>query len=100
MKRRIDLGLLYSRSGSYALISDACRTGALAAVAEVNAGPFDLELVPVERDPGGNIDFYAPLCEELLAHEGLRHVVGCVTSWSRQSRQSARITMDRPPPAV
>ncbi|RHZ96217.1 N-acetylmuramoyl-L-alanine amidase [Cereibacter sphaeroides] len=84
MKRRIDLGLLYSRSGSYALISDACRTGALAAVAEVNAGPFDLELVPVERDPGGNIDLYAPLCEELLAHEGLHHVVGCVTSWSRK----------------
>ncbi|WP_145111277.1 transporter substrate-binding protein [Cereibacter sediminicola] len=84
MKRRIDLGLLYSRSGSYALISEACRTGALAAVAEVNAGPGDLELVPVERDPCGNIDLYAPLCEDLLANEGVRHVVGCVTSWSRK----------------
>ena len=33
MKRRIDLGLLYSRYGSYTLISEACRTGVLTAVA-------------------------------------------------------------------
>ena len=37
--RRIELGLLYSRSGSYSLISEACRTGALAAIALVNADP-------------------------------------------------------------
>ncbi|MCE6959840.1 transporter substrate-binding protein [Cereibacter sphaeroides] len=84
MTRRIDIGLLYSRSGSYALISEACRTGALAAIAEVNEDPRDLVLVPVERDPGGNIDLYAPLCEDLLAQQGLRHVIGCVTSWSRK----------------
>ena len=35
MRRRIEIGFLFSRSGSYALISDACRTGALAAIAEV-----------------------------------------------------------------
>lgn len=57
MKRRIELGLLYSRSGDYALIAEACRTGALAAIAEVNADPtLDLCFQPVERDPGGDID--------------------------------------------
>ena len=85
VKRQIRLGLLLSRSGSYALISEACRSGALAAIARINADPsLDLRFVPVERDPGGNVDAYAPLCEELLRDEGARHVVGCVTSWSRK----------------
>ena len=37
MRRRIEIGLLYSREGSYALLSEACRAGALSAMAEVNA---------------------------------------------------------------
>lgn len=85
MARRIELGLLYSRSGSYSLISEACRTGALSAIAMVNADPtLDLSFVPVERDPGGNADLYGPLCEEILRDSSARHVIGCVTSWSRK----------------
>jgi hypothetical protein len=85
MKRRIEIGLLYSRSGTYSLISEACRSGALAAMAMVNADPrLDVCLVPVERDPGGNVDLYGPLCGEILRDTGARHVVGCVTSWSRK----------------
>lgn len=84
-KRRIEIGLLYSRSGSYSLISEACRSGALAAIAELNADPaLDLSFVPVERDPEGNVDLYGPLCEEILRDTGARHVIGCVTSWSRK----------------
>ena len=85
MKRRIELGLLYSRSGSYSLISEACRSGALAAIAMVNADPaLDLTFLPVERDPGGNVDAYAPYCEEILRDTAARHVLGCVTSSSRK----------------
>ena len=85
MKRRIELGLLYSRSGSYSLIAEACRSGVLAAIARVNADPaLDLTFIPAERDPGGNVDDYAPLCEEILRDTGARHVLGCVTSWSRK----------------
>ena len=85
MKRRIEIGLLYSRSGSYSLISDACRSGALAAIAQLNADPdIDLSFIPVERDPGGNVDLYGPLCEEILQATSARHVIGCVTSWSRK----------------
>lgn len=84
-KRRIELGSLYSLSGSYALISEACRTGVLAAIAAVNADPaLDLEFVAVERDPQGNVDLYGPLCEEILRDSSARHVIGCVTSWSRK----------------
>lgn len=84
-KRRIKIGLLYSRTASYCLISEACRSGALAAIAEVNAdADLDLAFVPVERDPEGNVDLYGPLCEEILRDTGARHVIGCVTSWSRK----------------
>lgn len=85
MRRRIEIGLLYSRDGSYTLISEACRAGALAAIAEVNADPaLDITLLPVERDPRGNIDLYAPLCEDILRTSSARHIVGCITSWSRK----------------
>ncbi len=85
MKRRVEIGLLFSRTGSYALLSRACREGALAAVDAVNTDPaIDITLVPVERDPGGNIDLYGPCCEEILRDTSARHVVGCITSWSRK----------------
>lgn len=85
VRRRIEVGLLFSRSGSYALIAEACRSGALAAIARVNADPsLDLAFVPVERDPGGNADAYAAACEDILRNSSARHVVGCVTSWSRK----------------
>jgi branched-chain amino acid transport system substrate-binding protein len=84
-KRRLEIGLLYSRSGTYSLISDACRLGALAAIAEVNADPgLDIAFAPIERDPQGNIDLYGPLCEDILRNTTARHVIGCVTSWSRK----------------
>ena len=40
MKRRIDLGLLYSRSGSYSLISEACRMGVEALRRRVPESPY------------------------------------------------------------
>lgn len=85
MRRRIEIGLLYSREGSYALLSEACRTGALSAIAEINADPScSVELVAVERDPRGNLDLYGPLCAEILRDTSARHVVGCITSSSRK----------------
>lgn len=85
MRRRIEIGLLYSLEGSYALLSQAARSGALRGMAAVNASPtLDLTLVPVARDPKGNIDLYGPLCEEILQETSARHVIGCVTSWSRK----------------
>ena len=85
LKRRVEIGILYSRSGNYRLISDACRKGALSAIAEVNADPRGLvEFVPVEFDPQGNADRYAAGCAEILQGSGARHIIGCVTSWSRK----------------
>ncbi|MAE88682.1 MAG: N-acetylmuramoyl-L-alanine amidase [Pelagibaca sp.] len=95
MTREIDLGILFSRSGTYSLISESKRTGALKAVAQVNADPaLDIVFNPVERDPQGNIDAYAPLCEEILRDSGARHVIGCTTSWSRKEVIPALERMD------
>lgn len=85
MKRIVTLGLLYSRSGSYARISEACLTGAKNAIAQVNADPErKISFDAVARDPGGNVDLYGPLCENILNTTHARHIIGCVTSWSRK----------------
>ena len=85
LKRRVEIGILYSRSGNYALVSQACRAGALAGIAAVNADPDgQVEFVPVERDPEGNIDRYAQGCQDILANSSARHIIGAVTSWSRK----------------
>lgn len=82
---RIEIGILFSRSGTYSRISEACRSGALAAIEAVNAdATLPIELVAVERDPQGNVDRYGPLCAEILRESSARHIVGCVTSWSRK----------------
>ncbi|MER8477615.1 transporter substrate-binding protein [Mesorhizobium sp. M1163] len=85
MKRHIEIGILYSRSGNYRLVSESCRAGAMNAIADVNADPVvPFEFIPVERDPQGNIDRYASGCADILANSGARHIIGCVTSWSRK----------------
>lgn len=85
MAKRFELGLLFSRSGTYSLISESCRQGALRAIEAVNArAGGELTIVPVERDPRGNIDLYAPLASDILRNSEARHIVGCITSWSRK----------------
>lgn len=85
LRASIEIGVLFSRSGSYSLLGEACRAGALRAIAEIDAEPgLAFRFVPVERDPGGNVDRYGPLCAEILRTTGARHIVGCVTSWSRK----------------
>jgi len=60
LKRRVEIGILYSRSGNYRLVSDACRAGALAAIADINGDPSIPALFsPVKYDPQGNADGYA-----------------------------------------
>ncbi|MER8865477.1 transporter substrate-binding protein [Mesorhizobium sp. M0751] len=85
MKRHIEIGILYSRSGNYRLVSESCRAGAMNAIADLNVDPaIPFEFAPVERDPQGNIDRYASGCADILANSGARHIIGCVTSWSRK----------------
>ena len=85
VKTRIRLGILFSGSGGYELLGRACRDGALSAVEEVNADRGrSIAFDPVEDDPAGRIDAYAPQCADLMQRDGARHIIGCITSWSRK----------------
>ncbi|RIY02485.1 N-acetylmuramoyl-L-alanine amidase [Aureimonas flava] len=85
MERHIEIGVLFSRSGHYERLSNACRDGAMSGIAAVNEDPGRrVRFRAVERDPGGRIERYAPLCADLLSNTRARHVVGCITSWSRK----------------
>ncbi|MCZ0963700.1 transporter substrate-binding protein [Paracoccus benzoatiresistens] len=85
MARKIEIGVLFSRSGPYRLMGEASRSGVLKGVAQVNEhNRFDLSFHPVERDPAGDVDAYAPLSEDILSTSGARHIIGCTTSWSRK----------------
>lgn len=81
----VPLGLLFSTEGDYALLSDEARRGALAAVEHVNGNAERRVSFEVHKaDPHGRTDRYAPLCADLLRGGEIRHVVGCITSWSRK----------------
>ncbi|MCE7026632.1 transporter substrate-binding protein [Jiella avicenniae] len=85
MKRRVELGLLFSCSGNYQLLSAASKAGAEAGIAAVNADDRrTVAFQPVARDPEGKTDRYAPLCAEIFRDSSARHVVGCTTSLSRK----------------
>lgn len=85
MKRCIEIGILFSHSGDYQLLSKDSRDGVRAGIKAVNADsrrPFRFEAR--ERDPQGQIERYSSLCAELLREEGVQHIFGCTTSWSRK----------------
>ncbi|WP_062118100.1 transporter substrate-binding protein [Aureimonas sp. AU40] len=85
MKQSVGIGVLFSQSGSYERLGQACREGVYGAIAAVNADPARrIRFEAVDCDPAGRIEHYAPLCAELLTGAKLRHVVGCITSWSRK----------------
>ncbi|PST22490.1 hypothetical protein C7U60_11745 [Mesorhizobium plurifarium] len=79
------VGVLFSRSGSYAQPASQGFRGTMAAIEHVNASPrFAFRLDAFHLDPAGEADRYAPLCRQLIREHDVRHVVGCTTSWSRK----------------
>lgn len=83
MRRKVRVGLLFSSSGSYALLGQAMHAGALLAIHEINGGRSDIVLEPAPVDPGGKLSDYVDGAGRLL-HDGVTHVVGCYTSSSRK----------------
>lgn len=85
MRRVVEIGILFSRSGDYQLLSNASRDGVYAAIDAINRDSArSIQLVAKERDPQGRIDRYGELCTELLRDEKVRHIIGCTTSSSRK----------------
>jgi urea transport system substrate-binding protein len=84
-KPSIPLGLVFSRSGPYAMMAGEMLKSALMAIDEVNQnGGFDFTFVPHLRDPGGIVAAYHTACSDLIREEHVDHIVGCYTSASRK----------------
>ncbi|HEY4924445.1 MAG TPA: transporter substrate-binding domain-containing protein [Roseiarcus sp.] len=84
-KSSIPLGLVFSRSGPYAMMAGEMLNGAMMAIDEVNrSAEFDFEFAPRLRDPGGVVAAYDAACADLILEEGVEHIVGCYTSASRK----------------
>jgi urea transport system substrate-binding protein len=86
MKRAsIPLGLVFSRTGPYAMMAGQMERSALMAVDEVNqSDEFDFTFAPHLRDPGGVVAAYHAACDDLIRRECVEHIVGCYTSASRK----------------
>jgi ABC-type branched-subunit amino acid transport system substrate-binding protein len=83
-RKSLPVGILFSTTGSYSLLGRDALDGALMALAEIGEDdslPFVLQ--PVIADPGGVAERYETACEELI-RQGVRHVIGGITSWSRK----------------
>jgi branched-chain amino acid transport system substrate-binding protein len=95
-KSRIPVGLIFSRSGPYAMMGREMLNGALMAVDEVNGDDaFDFTLTPHLRDPAGVVASYHSACADLIRAEGVEHIVGCYTSASRKQVLPIIERMDR-----
>lgn len=84
-KPKIPVGLLFSTTGSYEVVSRAMLRGAKLALQEVNqSDAYEFCLEAQHRDPMGDVQRYSALAEELLSDRNLKHVIGCYTSSSRK----------------
>lgn len=82
-KRHIRIGVMFSSTGSYAVVARSMLNGALLAFREIAEAGDDITLEPVVVNPSGDLQRYRALALELLG-SGIRHVVGCYTSSSRK----------------
>lgn len=85
MGQSVDIGVLYSRSGTYQALSEPLYIGAMSAIETINQdGTIPLTLNPIVRDPGGDLNSYASMCADILSTSRAKHVMGCMTSSSRK----------------
>jgi ABC-type branched-subunit amino acid transport system substrate-binding protein len=81
--QNIQVGFLFSSTGSYELVSRSMLNGALLAAEEVTASGLGIRIEPSVLNPGGDLSQYSALTAALLKRN-IRHVVGCYTSSSRK----------------
>lgn len=84
-KPEIPVGILFSLTGPYRTVGEEMRNGTLLAIEEINSSSeYDFRLAPKVEDPGGNLDQYRAICENLLKTKSISHIIGCYTSISRK----------------
>src|ERR1700721_2812280 len=95
-KPSIPLGLVFSRTGPYAMMSGEMQKSALMAVDEVNQSEeFDFSFAPHWRDPGGVVAAYHTACDDLIREEQVEHIVGGPRKPDRTIQDRDRAIQDR-----
>jgi ABC-type branched-subunit amino acid transport system substrate-binding protein len=79
----LEVGFLFSSTGSYELVARSMLNGALLAAEEVNRSGLGIRIEPSICNPGGDLSQYSAHASTLL-RRGIRHVVGCYTSSARK----------------
>jgi branched-chain amino acid transport system substrate-binding protein len=79
----LQVGFLFSSTGSYELVARSMLNGALLAAEEVNASGLGVRIEPTICNPGGDLGQYSVQASVLLKRN-IRHVVGCYTSSARK----------------
>src|SRR3984893_3744033 len=82
-RQDLQVGYLFSSTGSYELVARSMLNGALLAAEEINASGLGIRFEPSVLNPGGDLSQYSALAAKLL-ERNIRHVVGCYTSSSRK----------------
>lgn len=83
--KTVPVSILYSTTGPYAALGREAVSGALAAVAEINADPaYGFGIAAKIDDPCGRAEAYAGLAQSAIRDVGCRHIIGTLTSWSRK----------------
>jgi branched-chain amino acid transport system substrate-binding protein len=81
--QNLDVGFLFSSTGSYGFVAQSMLNGALLAAQEVNASDLGIRVTSTVLNPGGDLTQYAAHSAALLTRN-IRHVVGCYTSSARK----------------
>jgi ABC-type branched-subunit amino acid transport system substrate-binding protein len=85
--QHLQVGYLFSSTGSYELVARSMQNGALLAAEEVNASALHtalgIRIEPSICNPGGDLGQYSAQASALLKRN-IRHVVGCYTSSARK----------------
>lgn len=81
------IGVLFSTTGSLAVIEDTQLRATLLAIREINAagGILGRELVPIIQNPGSDPRAYGREAARLMTEEGVTAIFGCYTSSSRKA---------------
>ena len=81
------VGILFSQTGTTAIIEESQLKGTLLAIDEINTsgGINGRELVPIVYDPQSDDQRFALLAEKLLIEDGVTTIFGCYRSSSRKA---------------
>lgn len=81
------VGVLFSTTGSMAVIEETQLRGTLQAICEINArgGVLGREIVPVAYDPGSDTRMFARYASRLILDDDVTAIFGCYTSSSRKA---------------